>query len=144
MTEPKPPPARTATPRERIVADLRTGAATLHQLSNLAGVREKDVAEHLEHLARSLPARGEKLAVEPAECMACGFVFRDRARLAVPGHCPECRSERIAPQRFRVESVPGGGGAAAAKKKQQQQPARPRRGAHDAEDDATDDSGEDG
>lgn len=99
------PPERSETVREAIARVLRRGRATAHELSAEVGIRERDVAEHLAHLARSLPRRGERLAVDPALCMACGYAFERRERLTRPGACPECRSTRIDPPVFRVESA---------------------------------------
>jgi transcriptional regulator len=103
----KPPsalPARAATVREALRAVLVEGPASARDLSERVGIRERDVAEHLEHLARSLAARGERLAVEPATCLACGYAFRGRARLTRPSACPRCRATRIDPPVFRVEA----------------------------------------
>ena len=100
------PAARRATVREALREALRRGPATARDLSAEVGVREKDVADHLAHLARSLPHRGERLVVQPASCIACGFAFRSRERLARPGACPACRSTRIDPPLFRVEAEP--------------------------------------
>ncbi|HEX7184822.1 MAG TPA: hypothetical protein VF756_23550 [Thermoanaerobaculia bacterium] len=60
--------------------------------------------DDLRHLERSLRRGKERLRVDPARCLACGFVFEDRAprRFQAPGRCPRCRSERIAEPRFRV------------------------------------------
>lgn len=99
------PPERSETVREAIARVLRRGRATAHDLSAEVGVRERDVAEHLAHLARSLPRRGERLAVDPALCVACGFAFERRERLTRPGACPECRSTRIDAPVFRIESA---------------------------------------
>jgi predicted Zn-ribbon and HTH transcriptional regulator len=96
------PPERAETVREAIRRALLAGPATARDLSAEVGVREKDVAEHLAHLARSLPRRGERLVVEPASCIACGYAFTDRTRLTRPGACPRCRSTRIDPPAFRV------------------------------------------
>ncbi len=96
-------PARGETVRATLRDLLRKGPATARDLSTLAGIRERDVAEHLAHLARSLAPRGERLAVEPAACLACGYVFSGRTRLTRPGACPECRSTRIDPPAFRIE-----------------------------------------
>jgi transcriptional regulator len=97
------PAPRGETMREALRRALRAGRATARDLSGEVGIREKDVAEHLEHLARSLEHRGERLVVEPAACLACGYVFRERSRLSRPGACPECRSTRIDPPVFRIE-----------------------------------------
>jgi predicted Zn-ribbon and HTH transcriptional regulator len=67
-------------------------------------VPEKQVAEHLEHLRRSLKATGEKLHLEPASC-ECGFAFRKRQRPSRPSRCPVCRSERLHAPRFTLVSA---------------------------------------
>ena len=101
---PIPQPAEaTDTPRARLRALLLEGAATARELSQKAGLAEKDVIHHLEHLSRSARGRGEKLVVEPSACLACEFVFRDRERLAKPGSCPKCGGTRIAPPRFLLQ-----------------------------------------
>jgi predicted Zn-ribbon and HTH transcriptional regulator len=94
---------RTQTVREAIREELLHGLATARDLSERVSIREKDVAEHLEHLEKSLRARGERLVVEPASCIACGYAFATRARLTRPGACPQCRSTRIDPPAFRIE-----------------------------------------
>jgi transcriptional regulator len=94
---------RNQTVREAIRAELLRGAATARDLSERVSIREKDVADHLEHLDKSLRARGEKLVVEPASCIACGYSFARRPRLSRPGSCPECGSTRIDPPAFRIE-----------------------------------------
>jgi transcriptional regulator len=77
-------------------------AKTLKELSAELSASERDIGVALEKLERSLQ-RGEwRFEVEAARCIACEFVFQDRARLSKPSRCPECRSERIAPPRFRV------------------------------------------
>jgi hypothetical protein len=98
-------PERSTTPRAAIREALRGRPLSVRQISERAGVREKDVAEHLEHLARSLRRTGDRLVVEPAKCLACGFVFEERKRLGTPGSCPECRSERIAPPEFAIRGA---------------------------------------
>lgn len=95
-------PERGTTPRAAIREALLGTALTAHQISERVSVREKDVAEHLEHLQRSLRRDGERLVVEPAKCLACEFVFKAREKLSTPGSCPKCRSERVAPPAFRI------------------------------------------
>src|SRR3954469_8340249 len=96
---------RTRTMREAIREALLRGAATARELSERVSIREKDVAEHLEHLKISLRARGERLVVEPASRIACGYAFAQRARLTRPGSCAECGSTRIDPPAFRIEET---------------------------------------
>jgi len=100
------PPARGATVRGALEAELASApetGLTAKELSARVGIPEKDVAGHLEHLEKSLRTGGAHLDVIPAECLACGFIFRDRKRLTRPGSCPECRSTRIDPPAFRVK-----------------------------------------
>ena len=87
-----PPPERGATVRAELEAELRKGPASARDLSGAVGIREKDVADHLEHVEHSARARGERLVVEPASCADCGFRFEGRTRLTRPGACPECRA----------------------------------------------------
>jgi predicted Zn-ribbon and HTH transcriptional regulator len=101
------PGARGETARGALRRALREGPATARDLSVAVGIREKDVAEHLAHLARSLAHEGERLVVEPASCIACGYRFSERSRLSRPGACPRCRSTRIDPPVFRVERADG-------------------------------------
>ena len=100
------PGARGSTVRSALKEALRTGGEdelrTARDLSAAVGIREKDVAEHLQHLERSLKPEGLRLEVQPAECLACGYVFRERTRLTRPGACPQCRSTRIEPPAFRI------------------------------------------
>jgi predicted Zn-ribbon and HTH transcriptional regulator len=101
------PAERGETLRETLRRALREGPATARQLSAAAGIREKEVAEHLAHLSRSLPHRGERLVVEPAACLACGYLFTSRSRLTRPGACPSFRSTRIDPPTFHIEAADG-------------------------------------
>jgi predicted Zn-ribbon and HTH transcriptional regulator len=93
---------RTRTLRQALAVALRDGPLSAHELSERVGVEERDVASHLEHLERSFKNTGQKLAVLPARCVACGFAFKDRARKGRPSRCPKCKSERIEPPRFSV------------------------------------------
>src|SRR4030067_245939 len=68
------------------------------------GISEKDVSEHLSHIARSVTNKGDEAFVtEPSRCLECGFVFRKRERLKTPSKCPVCRSEEITETTFGIE-----------------------------------------
>jgi transcriptional regulator len=99
----RPPPERSITVREALLRHLREGPHTAHELSGLVGIPEKQVADHLAHVARSLRPTAERLRVEPAQCLDCSFVFRKRARLDRPSACPVCRSQHLGPPRFAVQ-----------------------------------------
>lgn len=95
---PRPPPERTRTDRDALREALAEGAPlTVRELSQLAGLSEDQVVSHLEHLVKSVKAEGGKLLIEPAECLACGYVFEGRTRFKKPGRCPECKESRISP-----------------------------------------------
>ena len=100
--KPPAPPSRTETVREAIAAELRGGPVTARELSERVHLPEREVADHLEHLARSARGRGERLVVEPPRCLGCGFVFEGRDRPGKPGKCPACRATRIVPARFSL------------------------------------------
>jgi predicted Zn-ribbon and HTH transcriptional regulator len=104
VRDPSEPAERQATVRAALRQALRVGPRTARELSGAVGVPEKQVAAHLEHLARSLKAAGERLFVEPARCQDCGFAFRKRDRLSRPSRCPVCRGERLDAPRFAIES----------------------------------------
>jgi hypothetical protein len=92
----EPVPAEAAdTVRHRILVELEQGLVSALDLSGLVGIPEKEVAEHLGHIRRSLHHAGRQLVITPAECAACGFVFEKRGRLTRPGKCPVCRSESL-------------------------------------------------
>jgi predicted Zn-ribbon and HTH transcriptional regulator len=96
------PPERTETVRDAIAAELRGQPLTARELSERVRIPEREVADHLDHLARSARGRGERLVVAPPRCLACGFAFDVRERFTRPGKCPSCRATRIAPPRFSL------------------------------------------
>ena len=102
---PRDLPERQATIRGELRAVLREALFTAREISARVGISEKDVAEHLEHLSRSLKPGGDRLEIEPPRCHACGFVFKDRTRLGKPSRCPRCKGERLAPARYGIVSV---------------------------------------
>jgi len=99
------PPERSATIPSLIRAALAAGPKTARELSGDLHLSDREVLRHLEHLERSLKKDGEKLVIEPPECLACGFVFRKRERLDRPSRCPVCRNERLSSARFSVEAT---------------------------------------
>jgi len=100
--EPPVPRPRVETARQSLLEELRRGTATARALGVAVGMREKEVLAHLEHIERSLTARGEKLEVVPAACLGCGYVFEDRRAFGRPSRCPRCRGERIEAPRFGI------------------------------------------
>lgn len=101
--EPRVPAERFSTIRQYIVSYLEQERLTAHQLSTFLKIPERDIYEHLEHIRHSLNKDNTHLAVEPAACQNCGYLFRKRGRLSKPGKCPMCRSNLIKPPVFSVE-----------------------------------------
>jgi len=90
--------------------ELLTGARlSSRQLAELVGQPERQVEDHLGHIARSVARdRSRRFVLDPSRCPDCGFVFRERTRLTRPSRCPRCRSESIVPPRFGIDlSVAG-------------------------------------
>ena len=90
------------TVRQRIFELLCRRELTALELSGMLGVREKEIYQHLDHVARSALAAKMKLLVNPSQCLKCGYLFRDRKRFTRPGRCPVCRNSHLTEPGFRV------------------------------------------
>lgn len=94
-----------STRRQRIAELLAEAEWTFEGLRRELEVPVRLLEDDLQHVERSVRGRGgARLRAEPPRCLDCGFTFRDRAprRFQSPSRCPQCRSERIAPGRFRL------------------------------------------
>ncbi len=99
---PSIPEERRDTVRHALLAMLEERPCTAREISGTAGIPEKEVYDHLEHLRKTLSMSGRRLAVSPAKCRSCGFLFTKRERLKKPGRCPVCRSESIQEPAFSL------------------------------------------
>jgi len=100
---PSTPAPRSATLRQQLLDYLQSHpAASLRDISVAIGLSEKVIPDHLEHLQKSLRNRGLVLEIMPAQCLDCGFSFRDRRRMTSPGRCPSCRSTHVGEARFSL------------------------------------------
>ncbi|MBW1840668.1 MAG: ArsR family transcriptional regulator [Deltaproteobacteria bacterium] len=88
--------------RQQIINLLREEDMTARDLSRALRIREKEVYEHLPHAERSVKNSNKRLTIDPAECLACGYVFKDRRRFTTPGRCPRCKGERIEHPMYRI------------------------------------------
>ena len=88
--------------RQRIIELLEGEELGAREISQTVRISEKEVYEHLDHVARSLKGQGRKLILQPSECLSCGYIFRDRKRLTPPGRCPQCRATHIQPPQYRI------------------------------------------
>jgi len=75
------------------------------ELSQALGIREKEVAQHLPHIAKSVKAKKLTWQTQPAYCEECAYSFKDRRRLTPPSKCPRCRSSRIRGPWYRILSL---------------------------------------
>ena len=83
------------TVRQQIISLLSQKEMDARALSREVRIREKEVYDHLVHIARSLAAKNKRLTVRPSRCLLCDYVFEDRKRLTRPGRCPRCKSTRL-------------------------------------------------
>lgn len=90
------------TVRQRIFELLCQRELTARDISGLIGIREKEVYEHLDHVARSAAAARMKLRVTPSQCLQCGYLFRDRRRFTPPSRCPRCKNSHLTEPVYRV------------------------------------------
>ena len=88
--------------RQQIIDLLEESEHTARGLSARLRIKEKEVYTHLPHIQRSVSAGRGKLQITPAECLSCGFVFKDRRRFTSPGRCPRCRCEHISEPLYRI------------------------------------------
>lgn len=100
--KPDVPAERKETVRRRILSLLSDHPLTARQISVEVGIPEREAYSHMPHVKRSVARLGGRLAVTPAECRQCGYVFRKRERPNRPGRCPVCRGESISEPLFAV------------------------------------------
>lgn len=90
------------TMRQQMVNLLSVHEYTALELSAALRIRQKEVYDHLAHVRRSVASQTRRFEVQPAQCLECGYLFRDRRRLTTPSRCPRCRGEHIQDPKYRV------------------------------------------
>jgi predicted Zn-ribbon and HTH transcriptional regulator len=90
------------TKRQEMIDVLYQGEMCARDLSQALGIREKEVYEHLPHIARSLIPQKKRLIILPFRCLACGHVFEERKRFTRPGRCPHCKKSHIEWPMYRI------------------------------------------
>jgi len=90
------------TVRQRMVALLSEREMTARDLSQALGIREREVYDHLSHIARTVAAQGGRLTVLPVLCLACGWVFEKRTRFTRPSRCPRCKKSHLEMPVYRL------------------------------------------
>jgi transcriptional regulator len=90
-----------STPRQAMKELLAEQPHSSLELSQLLSLSEKEVLDHLTHLARA-PGVGMHFHITPAVCKNCGFAFKKRDRLTRPSRCPLCHHQSISRPRFAL------------------------------------------
>jgi hypothetical protein len=88
--------------RQQMISLLVDKEMDARELSQAMGIREKEVYEHLPHIARSVAAQKKQLVIQPVRCLACGYVFKDRKRFTRPGRCPRCKKSHLDEPKYRI------------------------------------------
>ncbi|MGE5840731.1 MAG: transcriptional regulator [Deltaproteobacteria bacterium] len=94
--------SRTQTIRQKILSLLVDHEMTAREISQAIGIREREVYEHLPHIALSATAQKRKLVVLPFNCMSCGYVFEQRRRFTRPSRCPRCKKTHLETPVYRL------------------------------------------
>ena len=89
--------------RQKIISLLSKDEMSAREISGTLGISEKEVSDHLSHIARSLASQDQKVLIAPANCRDCGYVFENRKRFTRPGRCPQCKKSHIQSPRFRID-----------------------------------------
>jgi len=98
--EPAFPVERGETVRQGIIRLMTGRELSAKDISASVGIREKEVAGHLEHVRKTFH---ERFVTKPPQCKRCGFVFSKRERLKKPGRCPACHSESISAPLYSIQ-----------------------------------------
>ena len=88
--------------RQQMIALLSQGEYGARDLSQTLGIREKEVYDHLLHVARTVASQKQQFKVIPSRCLTCGHVFYNRKRFNKPSRCYRCKNERITEPRYQV------------------------------------------
>lgn len=88
--------------RQQLSTLLGAGPCTARELSQQLRISEKQVTQHLEHIARSAAGRGRRLKILPIHCLDCGYGFSDRKRFTPPSRCPRCKQSHLEEVRYAI------------------------------------------
>ncbi len=91
------------TTRQQIKELLSQSECNARDISQALRISEKEVYQHLGHIAKSVAAQKKRLLVTPSRCSECGYVFSDRTRFTKPSRCPRCRNEHVVEPKYRIE-----------------------------------------
>jgi transcriptional regulator len=90
------------TKRQEIIDLITNRTCTIQDISSELHLSMRDALDHLDHVRKSVRPP-QRFIIDPAECLDCGFVFRDRSKIHSPGKCPRCRSSHIHEPSYHIE-----------------------------------------
>jgi len=93
------------TTREKIFLLLKYAEEpmTARDIMKALGIRkEKEVYDHIFHLAKSSKRKDYVVLVISPKCESCGYEFEVEFPKK-PSRCPVCKSERISPPKFLIK-----------------------------------------
>jgi hypothetical protein len=88
--------------RQKIFLLLSEKEMSAREISQAIGIREKEVYDHLPHIALSATAQKRRLVVLPFGCRSCGYVFEQRKRFTRPSRCPRCKKTHLETPTYRL------------------------------------------
>ncbi len=88
--------------RQQIIDLLSKDEYGIRGLSQAIRVSEKEIYDHLPHIARSVIPKKQHLKIIQSPCISCGYVFKTRKRFTRPSRCPSCKDERIKEPRYQI------------------------------------------
>ncbi|MFW9994315.1 MAG: transcriptional regulator [Candidatus Odinarchaeota archaeon] len=90
------------TRREEMIKLLREQLMTVTDLSTVFEMSPKEVARDLEHVSKTIRRSGSRFYQQPARCLSCNYVFKNRKRFTKPHKCPKCRSTYVEEAMFKI------------------------------------------
>jgi len=76
--------------RKELAEKIRNRPTAVKEIARAVRRTPKEIAEDLEHLAKSLKRTDEHIRVKPATCRKCQFEFSETTYHR-PSKCPECK-----------------------------------------------------
>ena len=86
------------TVRQEVADYIKNNPSSAKAISQAIGQPEKNVYNHLEHIAKSY---GKDFRVILPECRKCGFIFSKK--IGKPSKCPECQGTWISDPEYYIK-----------------------------------------
>ncbi|UCH06564.1 MAG: ArsR family transcriptional regulator [Deltaproteobacteria bacterium] len=90
------------TVRQQIIQLLINEEMCAREISQTLRIREKEVYDHLSHIARTVATQQMRLVVQPFRCLACGYLFQNRKRFTRPSRCPRCKRSYVQEPTYQI------------------------------------------